>query len=46
MVSVTGSEISEEDIERALDKAKSGVDMPNKEILKVVSESFVVDLET
>jgi len=46
IVSVTGSEISEEDIERALDKAKSGVDMPNKEILKVVSESFVVDLET
>lgn len=46
IVSVTGSEVSEEDIERALDKAKSGVDMPNKEILKVVPESFVVDLES
>ncbi len=45
IVSVTGSEVSEEDIERALDKAKWGVDMPNKEILKVVPESFVVDLE-
>ncbi|MDD2907050.1 MAG: cell division protein FtsA [Candidatus Gracilibacteria bacterium] len=46
IVSVTGSEVSEEDIERALDKAKGGVDMPNKEILKVVPESFTVDLET
>lgn len=45
IVSVTGSEVSEEDIERALDKAKWGLDMPNKEILKVVPESFVVDLE-
>lgn len=45
IVSITGSEVSEEDIERALDKAKWGVDMPNKEILKVVPESFVVDLE-
>lgn len=45
IVSVTWSEVSEEDIDRALDKAKSGVDMPNKEILKVVPESFIVDLE-
>lgn len=45
IVSVTWSEVSEEDIDRALDKAKWWVDMPNKEILKVVPESFVVDLE-
>lgn len=45
IISVSGSEVSEEDIERSLDKAKSWVDMPNKEILKVVPENFVVDLE-
>ncbi len=45
IISISGSEVSEEDIERALDKAKSWVDMPNKEILKVVPENFVVDLE-
>ncbi len=45
IISVSWSEVSEEDIERSLDKAKSWVDMPNKEILKVVPENFVVDLE-
>ena len=45
IVSVSSSEITEDDIDRVIDKAKSGVDMPNKEILKVVPESFVVDLE-
>lgn len=45
IISVSWSEVSEDDIDRALDKAKSWVDMPNKEILKVVPENFVVDLE-
>lgn len=45
IVSVSWAEVSEEDVERVLDKAKSWVDMPNKEILKVVPENFVVDLE-
>ncbi len=45
IISISGSEVSEEDIDRSLDKAKSGVDMPNKEILKVVPENFIVDLE-
>lgn len=45
IISVSWSEVTEEDIERSLDKAKSWVDMPNKEILKVVPENFVVDLE-
>lgn len=45
IISISGSEVSEEDIERAIDKAKSWVDMPNKEILKVVPENFIVDLE-
>ncbi|MDR0772312.1 MAG: hypothetical protein LBF15_04730 [Candidatus Peribacteria bacterium] len=45
IISVSGSEVSEEDIERVIDKAQSGVDMPNKEILKVIPQSFTVDLE-
>lgn len=45
VVAVTGWEISEEDIDRALDMAKNWVDLPNKEILKVIPEHFSVDLE-
>lgn len=45
IISVSWAEVSEEDVDRALDKAKSWVDMPNKEILKIVPENFVVDLE-
>lgn len=45
IISIGSSEVSEDDINRSLDKAKSWVDMPNKEILKVVPENFVVDLE-
>ena len=45
VVAVTWGEISEEDIDRALEMAKNGVDLPNKEILKVIPENFVVDLE-
>jgi len=45
VVSVTGWEISEEDIDRALEMAKNWVDLPNKEILKVIPENFLVDLE-
>ena len=45
VVAVTGWEVSEEDIDRALEMAKNGVDLPNKEILKVIPEDFCVDLE-
>lgn len=45
IVSVGWSDVSEEDIDRALEKARSWVDTPNKEILKVVPENFIVDLE-
>ncbi len=45
VVAVTGWEISEEDIDRALEMAKNWVDLPNKEILKVIPENFCVDLE-
>lgn len=45
IVAVSGGEITEEDVNRALDMARNGVDIPNREILKVIPESFVVDLE-
>lgn len=46
VVAITWWEISENDIDRALEMAKNGVDLPNKEILKVIPENFTVDLET
>ncbi|PIE85566.1 cell division protein FtsA [Candidatus Gracilibacteria bacterium] len=45
IVAISGNEISNDDIERSLDMAKSGIDSSNKEIIKVIPESFVVDLE-
>lgn len=45
VVAITGWEISEQDIDRALEMAKNWVDLPNKEILKVIPENFTVDLE-
>ncbi len=45
IVSISWSEVTEEDIDRVLDKAKSSVDIPNREILKVLPESFIVDLD-
>lgn len=38
-------EITQDDIDRVLDVAKNGVDLPNREILKVIPEHFIVDLE-
>lgn len=45
IIAVAGDEITQDDIERVLDMAKNGVDLPNREILKVVPEYFTVDLE-
>lgn len=45
VVAVSWGEIAEEDIDRALEMAKWGVDLPNREILKVIPENFIVDLE-
>lgn len=45
VISISWDEISSEDIDRVLDMAKSGVDMPNKDILKVIPEYFIVDTE-
>lgn len=45
VVAISWNEISQDDIDRVLEMSKNGVDMPNKEILKVIPEYFVVDLE-
>lgn len=45
VAAVQGAEVTQDDIDRVLDMAKNGVDMPNKEILKVIPEYFIVDLE-
>ncbi len=45
IIAVSWEEITGEDVDRVLDMAKNGVDLPNREILKVIPEYFVVDLE-
>ncbi len=45
IIAVSGDEISSEDIDRVLEMARNWVDLPNREILKVVPEYFIVDLE-
>ncbi len=45
IIAISGDEVSGDDIDRVLEMARNGVDMPNREILKVVPEYFVVDLE-
>lgn len=45
IIAVSGDEVSADDVERVLDMARNGIDLPNREILKVVPEYFVVDLE-
>ena len=45
IIAISGDEISGEDVDRVLDMAKNGVDLPNREILKVIPEYFIVDLE-
>ncbi|USN59279.1 MAG: hypothetical protein H6767_04330 [Candidatus Peribacteria bacterium] len=45
IVAVSGEEITQDDIDRVLDMARSGVDLPNREVLKIIPEYFVVDFE-
>jgi cell division ATPase FtsA len=42
---VSGEEIDYTDIDRALDMARNGVDLPNREVLKVIPDTFTVDVE-
>nr|MDD3720843.1 cell division protein FtsA [Candidatus Gracilibacteria bacterium] len=45
VIAVGSSEITHDDVDRALEMARNGVELPNREILKVFPEYFVVDLE-
>jgi len=46
IVPVAGIEVTEEDVNRALDMCQNGLDTMNRTVLKVVPESFGLDLET
>jgi cell division protein FtsA len=46
IVAVGGIEVSEDDVNRALDISQNGVDLMNRSILKVIPESFGLDLES
>lgn len=45
VIAISWDEIEQSDVDRVLDMARSGVDFPNREILKVIPESFSVDIE-
>ncbi len=45
IVAISGEEIETWDVERVLDMAKNGISLPNREIVKVIPDNFVVDLE-
>jgi cell division protein FtsA len=46
IVAVAGLDVTEDDVNRALDMSQSGVDLMNRTILKVIPESFALDLES
>lgn len=45
IVAVAGIDVSEDDVNRALDMSQNGVDLMNRTVLKVIPESFSLDLE-
>ncbi len=45
IIAISWEEIWASDIERVLDMAKNGMSLPNREVLKVIPDNFVVDLE-
>jgi cell division protein FtsA len=45
IVAVAGIDVTEDDINRALDMSQNGVDLMNRVVLKVIPESFSLDLE-
>ncbi len=45
VIAISWDEVTEEDIGRVLSMAKNAASLPNKEVLKVIPEYFVVDLE-
>lgn len=46
IVPVSGNEVTDDDISRALDMSQNGVDLTNRTVLKVIPESFSLDLES
>ncbi len=46
IISISWEEIEGNDIDRVLDMAKNGMNLPNREILKVIPDNFVVDGES
>lgn len=46
IVPVAGTEVTEDDVNRALDMAQNGMDTMNRTVLKVIPESFGLDLES
>lgn len=45
IIAVPGTDVTEEDVSRALDMSQNGVDLMNRTVLKVIPESFSLDLE-
>lgn len=45
IVAVAGIDVTEDDVNRALDMSQNGVDLMNRSVLKVIPESFSLDLE-
>lgn len=45
IIAISWEEIESGDVERVLDMAKNAISMPNREVLKVIPDSFTVDLE-
>jgi cell division protein FtsA len=43
IVAVSGTEVTDDDVNRALDMSQNGVDLQNRTVLKVVPESFSLD---
>lgn len=45
IIAISWDEIKNDDVIRVLDMARNWVELPNREILKVIPDSFTVDLE-
>lgn len=45
MIAIPSSEITQEDVNRVLDMAQNGISVANQTVLKIIPESFSVDLE-
>lgn len=46
IISVPHGEVSTDDVNRVLDMSQNGVDLMNKVVLKVIPESFTLDMES